>query len=757
MNHDSFKHIESLFHELSELDAHASNERLNTLSETDPSKAQSLRVLLGSITEHPSFLDPSAVDAMTPASVDIPLDGTVILGDRYTLVERIGVGGSSTVFRAHASDPKRDVAIKMLRIGFDSQQIRDRFALESHALASLTHPHIAHVYQTGVHVCNGIQVPWIAMELISGSQTIIDYANTNALDPNARIDLFMKVCEAVQGAHQSGVLHLDLNASNILIDAHGYPKIIDFGLFGILNSLSRKTPIHVGTRISMAPEQTIFQSGAFDERTDIYALGLLLTELLTGTQLQRFPGVSTEHALRLIALGKARELLSEVSQIPRPLSDTIDTSIRVNPDDRYQSITELLHAIQHGRVSIEKASKPRRKTSLQLVGVLAALALASLLFVQLQRPRPVETSESQSDTSEETISIPRQLAIDLTSQNPRTSQYSPRQSEILEGVGSIVESDPAQTPEEQADLLAKLADRHRVSGDYDKAIEYYQKSIQLLKESNLPADYNWVLLSLIQTHIFLEHIDQAQHALELVDRTTNLSLLFRVDLSLAESAVHVAMNRREEAIRQAKYTETLINELKVEDERVRIERLLNLATVYEASAEYRSAASTLRNAKTIAQKAGAPSSVEIALINLKIGINDAPDATPDSLDQVIDQIQRAVVRLMESGDGFHAAWGLRQLGNVQLRSGQFNRAADSYSKSHAHMVRLLGDDHHESISCRAYELIARHANGDDSPALRDEFTNTLSQLSHTLGQNHSMIRSLQSDWDQLYLWDSKAP
>lgn len=758
MNQDPFKHIESLFHELSELEPGARCVRLEALAESDPSKARSLRMMFDSMTEHPSFLDPSTIDSLTPSSVEIPLDGSLILGDRYTLVERIGVGGSSTVFRAHASDPSRDVAIKMLRIGFDSHQIRERFMLESQALASLTHPHIAHVYQTGLYVCHGIQVPWIAMELISGSQTIIDYANTNNLDQNARINLFLKVCEAVGAAHQSGVLHLDLNASNILIDNHGYPKIIDFGLFGILNSSSRKTPIHVGTRISMAPEQTVFQSGSFDERTDIYALGLLLTELLTSKQLQLFQGTSTENALRFIAIGKARELLSELSEIPEQVKSVIDSMIRINPDERYQGIELLLQATQEACGSLDSKPSTRSTPVIQLIGLLAVLLIAAVFFVQSQRPSVAHTPESASAQSDpEMVSIPRQLAIDLTSQNPRTTRYSSTQAELLDGLQLVVESDPSQTAGEQADLYANLADQHRVAGRYDEAIEYYQKSADLLKENRLSIDYNWVMLSLIQTQLFLERIDHAQHSLELLDRTVDLSILFRVDLSLAESAVHIAMDRQENAFKQAEYTETLIDELGFDDAAMRVERLLDLATLYEVLAQYQSAANALRSAKSIAEKLEEPSLADIALIDLKIGINDAPNASYESLSLSIQRMDRSIIQLMEAGDLFHAAWGLRQLGNVYLRTANFDRAAEAYSKSYTQMVLILGDDHHESILCHAYELIALHAKGDRSESLRSEFTITLEKLSQLLGENHSMIRSLNSDWETVYLWETSAP
>ncbi|MEQ9207256.1 MAG: serine/threonine-protein kinase [Phycisphaerales bacterium] len=762
MNHDSFKHIEALFHELSELDRDLRDARLNALGESDPQKAQSLRLMFNSITEYPSFLDPETIDAITPSSVDIPLDGSVILGGRYKLEERIGIGGSSSIFRAQASDPSRDVAIKMLRIGLDSPQIRERFMLESHALATLTHPHIAHVYQTGIYVCNGNQIPWIAMELVLGSETIIKYVNENKLDQNARIDLFVNVCEAVRAAHQSGVLHLDLNASNILIDPHGYPKIIDFGLFGILNSLSRKEPVHVGTRISMAPEQTVFQSGTFDERTDIYALGLLLTELLTGTQLQLFQGTNTEHALKLIAAGKPRELLSELTQISDRMKSIIDTTLHMNPEERFQSIDQLLQSIQQARKLPQSPPTNRVKYLSQRAGVLIALIVSAVIYHQLQ-PNSIKQVGNRTNEfaisvpkSSEDVTIPRQLAIDLASQNPRTTQYSNAQTDILAGMGSAVKANTTLSAEDQATFYAKLADQHRIAGQYEDAIQYFLRSAELLQRSNLSIDYNWVMLSLIQTQIFLERIDHAQQTLELLDRGVDLPLLFRVDLSLAETKVYIAMTQNENALRQASYTEMLIDDLKTVDEQLRIERLLDLASTYETITELDSASSILRKAKLLIQELKSSSTAEIALIDLRIGINEAPNAFGE-LSKIVKQMEQAIIILRESGDDFHAAWGLRQLGNVHLRSEQFQLASMTYERSHVLMVKILGEDHHESIQCRAYTLIAQHAFSDTSESLEAEFKNTLQILSHSLGQNHSMIHSLQNDWDELYVWNSRSP
>lgn len=188
MNNDQFKQLEALFHELSELSETERAHRINELAKTDPDRAAKLTSMFESITHDPDFLDPSSINLQIPIPTQIPVDGTTVLAGRYTIAECIGVGGSSTVFRAQATNPDRDVAIKMLRLGLSSRNARDRFDQESRALARLTHPHIAHIYETGVYTDDDTNIPWIAMELIQGSSTIMEHVKTNSMDQDQRIN-----------------------------------------------------------------------------------------------------------------------------------------------------------------------------------------------------------------------------------------------------------------------------------------------------------------------------------------------------------------------------------------------------------------------------------------------------------------------------------------------------------------------------------------------------------------------------------------
>lgn len=207
---------------------------------------------------------------------------------RYTLLELLGEGGCGTVYRAEQSDPvQRQVALKLIKPGMDTRQVIARFEGEQQALARMDHPHIARVLDAGA--TEGGR-PYFVMELVRGLP-ITRYCDSQRLTLRARLDLFIKVCHAVQHAHQKGVIHRDLKPTNILvteIDGVPTPKIIDFGIAkaveGRLSGVTLVTGVHqlLGTPAYMSPEQVTRSGADIDTRSDIYSLGILLFELLTG-------------------------------------------------------------------------------------------------------------------------------------------------------------------------------------------------------------------------------------------------------------------------------------------------------------------------------------------------------------------------------------------------------------------------------------------------------------------------------------------
>jgi len=254
----------------------------------DPELLANVQALLGCHDDN-SFLDAPVFepDLILNNSPLTEGPGTVI--GPYKLLELIGEGGFGAVYMAQQEDPiRRRVALKIIKLGMDTKQVIARFEAERQALALMDHPNIARVLDAGATKSGR---PYFVMELVTGV-SIIDYCDTNKLSTSERLDLFVQVCNAVQHAHQKGIIHRDIKPSNVMVTLHDrgpVPKVIDFGIAKATNQrLTEKTMFTryahmIGTPAYMSPEQAEMTSLDVDTRSDIYSLGVLLYELLTGT------------------------------------------------------------------------------------------------------------------------------------------------------------------------------------------------------------------------------------------------------------------------------------------------------------------------------------------------------------------------------------------------------------------------------------------------------------------------------------------
>jgi tetratricopeptide (TPR) repeat protein/RIO-like serine/threonine protein kinase len=234
---------------------------------------------------------PSEAGRTAPAATPRPTTPTVglVLAGRYYLQEKIGEGGMGEVWLARQSQPvKRNVALKLVKTGAKSAHVMGRFEAERQALALMDHPNIAKVLDGGVTEDGR---PFFVMELVKGAP-ITEYCDARRLTPAQRLELFVPVCQAIQHAHQKGIIHRDIKPSNVLVaryDERPVPKVIDFGVAKAVGQPLTENSIHtafggiIGTPLYMSPEQATLDNLDIDTRCDVYSLGVVLYELLTGS------------------------------------------------------------------------------------------------------------------------------------------------------------------------------------------------------------------------------------------------------------------------------------------------------------------------------------------------------------------------------------------------------------------------------------------------------------------------------------------
>jgi WD40 repeat protein/tRNA A-37 threonylcarbamoyl transferase component Bud32 len=345
----------------------------------------------------PALAAGDAVATSPPLSRDFA--PVAVLQGHYRIIRAIAEGGMGVVYEAEQTIPRRSVAIKAIRPGMSGRQMLRRFEREAHILGRLQHPGIAQIFEAGAATAEQADEAYFVMEFVDG-RSITDYATQAGLEVDARLELFAKVCDAVQHAHQRRVIHRDLKPGNILVTGEGQPKILDFGVARLDSAEEQGVTRHtqagalVGTVSYMAPEQLLGEE--VDVRADVYSLGVVLYQLLADRLPHDLTGKSLPEAARIISQDEPARIASIRPELRGDIDTVVHKAMERDRDRRYQSAADLAADIRRqlrgepilargdSAVYVLRKQIARHRT-LAVGAVLAVLALAGFaVYAQMQ-------------------------------------------------------------------------------------------------------------------------------------------------------------------------------------------------------------------------------------------------------------------------------------------------------------------------------------------------------------------------------------
>jgi len=420
--------------------------------------------------------------------------GTPISG--YEILHEVHRGGQGVVFAAIQTSTKRSVAVKLLHMGaFAEPRHRRRFEREIDLAASLNHPNIVTVFDSGETETGEL---FLAMELVDG-HPLNEHLDAHDLTIDQRLELFTKVCQAVHHAHQHGILHRDLKPGNILVDTDGEPRVVDFGLAKNLDveaageSFDTMPGVFVGTLAYSSPEQLQGRPEDVDVRSDVYGLGVILFQLLTGALPYDVSGTLVAVAMQIMG-GEPRRPSAVDDSVGHELDAIVAKALEKRPKDRYQSVAELSADVENflrgdpvlarsdsGLYVLRKRMRrhrlPLAALSLIFLSLVTATIVSSVFWRRSEADRERVTRE-RNHLQEVRDFQARMIAM----ANPYTDGHLVTVAELLDSAARDLAGEYEKQPDLRAELEMTVADSYAGLALYELAARHYAEAWALFRE-----------------------------------------------------------------------------------------------------------------------------------------------------------------------------------------------------------------------------------------------------------------------------------
>lgn len=544
MDSNRWDNIQALFHACIEKSLSDQEDFLKHLEEDDPDAAAEVKKLLEAHYASGSFLENEVLED------EFISEGNFV--GPWRIVREIGSGGMSTVFLAERADGQfdRQVAIKFLHGLIPGQSMHKRLQLEQKILARLQHKNIAQLFDAGL---TDEGRPYFILEYIEG-KPITEWCNEQSISFDKRLQIFVQVCEAVQFAHQQLIVHRDLKPTNILVDKNGTVKLLDFGIAKILEDEPQdgvpvtKTGLFLMTPEYASPEQV--QGEAITTATDVYALGLILYELLTGQLPYTVSGknpMDISSTISNTVPAKPSSIISDTAdsgsifiggiqknQLKKRLKGDLDTlilkALRKEPERRYGSANQFLQDILHYQKNEPISARPesagyltkkfiqRNQTVVSAVAIIMIILIATAIFSLYQ----ARTTEVERQKTEQVNAFLQEM---LASPNPYEDGLDVKVVDILDRTADRIDEELSNQPEVEASVRRTLGITYRELGDIEKAYFQLHRALDLQNQMLNPPN-----AELSETQAEFAKTVQIQGDYESADSLLNLA--YHSDLEL---------------------------------------------------------------------------------------------------------------------------------------------------------------------------------------------------------------------------------